>query len=327
MKLRIFLVISMLIAAALMVRSTFLRPLILRPPQAEKDLDPTVGQEFSLIVLPDTQIYAQSFPETFCAQTEWIVEHKQTLNIQFVSQLGDIVNSGAEDPEQWKVASDCMAKLEGHVPYGIIPGNHDVDVIGDPYPTFKSYTTAFPLQRFYLYPWYRGDYLGNRNSYQTIHAGGQDWLFLNLEVDPTDDVLAWADKILKEHPNKKVILTTHVFLEDRNGQRSESPHFRENANSAEQIWEKLITPNCNVFLVLSGHFHQKDGENRLESFNSCGNTVHQVVQDYQSRERGGNGRLRIYTFRPNEQRINVQTYSPVTDTFEIDDDSQFSLNY
>ena len=46
-----------------------------------------------------------------------------------------------------------------------------------------------------------------------------------------------------------------------------------------------------------------------------------------SREKGGNGRLRIYTFQPTQNLINVQTYSPVTRTFEVDTDSQFTLSY
>lgn len=296
-------------------------------PATQKQSDPTAAQNFSLIVLPDTQIYAESFPEIFCEQTQWIVDNKEKLNIQFVSQLGDIVNQGADDLNQWQVASECLGKLEGQVPFAIVPGNHDVDRVSGSPATFKTYNATFPLSRFYLYPWYRGDYIENQNSYQVIHAGGADFLFVNLEVDPPDDVLAWANKVLQDNQDKKAIVTTHIFLEDGTGQRATSPHFRSESNSAEDIWQKLITQNCNVFLVLSGHYHQADGENQLDSTNSCGQSVHQVVQDYQSREKGGNGRLRIYTFQPTQNLINVQTYSPVTRTFEVDTDSQFTLSY
>lgn len=301
--------------------------LINKPPTLQKAFDPTTDQDFSIIVLPDTQMYAEFNPEFFCAQTQWIVDHKDLLNIVFVQNTGDIVNNGAADLKQWQVASDCFAKLEGQVPFGIVPGNHDVDKIGDRNATFKAYNQTFPLSRFYLYPWYRGDYLENQNNYQVIHAGGEDLLFLNLEVDPPDDVLEWANKVLQDNQDKRVIVTTHVFLNDKSGQRADKVHFRTGNNTAEDIWQKIIAQNCNVFMVWSGHFHDADGENQLASTNNCGRPVHQIVQDYQARDKGGEGRLRIYTFSPEQKIIDVQSYSPVTDTFEVDADSQFTLSY
>lgn len=290
-------------------------------------VDTTEGRDFSLIVLPDTQMYSEFYPDIFCQQTQWIVDNKERLNIQFVSQLGDIVNSGGQDPKQWQVASDCISTLEGQVAFGLAPGNHDVDEVGAPDSNFTTYNSTFPLRRFYLYPWYRGNYLENQNSYQVIHAAGEDFLFLHLEVDAPDDVLSWANQVLQQHQDKKAIVSTHIYLEDGTGERKQSVHYRTGNNSAEAIWQKLISQNCNVFLVLSGHFHQGDGENQLDSTNVCGQTVHQVVQDYQDREEGGNGRLRIYTFRPLQRVIDVQTYSPTTQTFEVDEDSQFTLPY
>ena len=36
-------------------------------------------EEFSIIVLPDTQKYSESYPELFYDQTNWIVENKGEL--------------------------------------------------------------------------------------------------------------------------------------------------------------------------------------------------------------------------------------------------------
>lgn len=58
---------------------------------------------------------------------------------------------------------------------------------------------------------------------------------------------------------------------------------------------------------------------------SNGNTVHTVVSDYQFRDKGGNGKLRIYEFNPSINNVSVKTYSPYANTYETDTSSQFSL--
>jgi hypothetical protein len=55
---------------------------------------------FTVVVLPDTQIYAWLYPETFEAQTRWIAENKDTERIVFVTHVGDIVETGTA-AEEW----------------------------------------------------------------------------------------------------------------------------------------------------------------------------------------------------------------------------------
>ena len=76
-------------------------------------------------------------------------------------------------------------------------------------------------------------------------------------------------------------------------------------------------------MLLCGHV---SGEaSRKDSFN--GNTVHTILADYQSRENGGHGRLRILKFSPAKNQIEVSTYSPTLGKYERDADSQFTLDY
>ena len=79
--------------------------------------------DFTLIALPDPQMYSEYSPEIFKQQTAWIASHRDDLNIKFVIGLGDNVNDGDSDT-QWKNASDAMAVLAG-VPYAMAIGNHD----------------------------------------------------------------------------------------------------------------------------------------------------------------------------------------------------------
>ncbi len=285
-------------------------------------------KSFTFIVLPDTQKYAMNDPEIFNKQTEWIVKNKNSLNIKFVSHLGDIVQGGGWDNNEWKIASGAMLLLEkASIPYSIIPGNHDVDKVDEPNAGFTKYNEIFTLSRFENKPWFGGNFHEYQNSYSLIQVDKTPFIILNLEVDPADDVLQWANTVLTKNKNRRAIVTTHAYLQDSDPKRSQAPHFRKNGNSGEEIWNKLVKNNCNVFLVLSGHFHQDDGENQLTSTNNCDRAVYQIVQDYQGRKNGGEGLLRIYQFYPLIKKIKVFTYSPTKNNYERDKDSQFILSW
>jgi hypothetical protein len=73
--------------------------------------------------------------------------------------------------------------------------------------------------------------------------------------------------------------------------------------------------------------HRDDGEAYVGRYNSGGYLVHQLLADYQGRANGGNGLLRIMTFDPSKDKIYVKTYSPYTNSYETDADSQFELEY
>jgi len=281
---------------------------------------------FTFIILPDTQKYTMYDPQIFINQTAWIVKNRNNLNIQFVSQLGDIVQSGALENNEWETASKAMSLLEkADIPYGIIPGNHDVDTVDDTSAGFTKYNENFFISRFNTKPWFGGNYQEFQNNYQLISISGINFIIVNLEVDAADDVLEWAGDVLTKYKDRKAIVTMHAYLNDT-GERFQTPHFRTKGNSGEQIWQKLIKKECNVILVLSGHAHSGDGENRLTSTNDCGKPVEQIVQNYQDRKNGGNGLLRIYKFYPHKKELYVKTYSPFTNKYEQDQDSEFTLN-
>ena len=79
---------------------------------------------FTLAILPDTQIYAESFPHIFTAQTQWIAKSRDEHNIVFALHEGDITNGNTEP--QWRNAAESMSVLDGKVPYAIVMGNHDM---------------------------------------------------------------------------------------------------------------------------------------------------------------------------------------------------------
>ena len=111
-----------------------------------------------------------------------------------------------------------MAVLDASgIPYGMSPGNHDQNSAG----VAAFYDQYFPVTRFVGQPWY-GGWLGkdatdpvdrkNKNNYELFSVGGLDFLVIHIETDWPDYSVAWADKIIKANPNRRVILSTHAFL-------------------------------------------------------------------------------------------------------------------
>ena len=294
-----------------------------------------VAPDFTLATLPDTQFYSQTttYWSTFTAQTNWIVANRAPMNIAFVSHLGDVTQDIDQFEAEWQRASTSLSVLDASsIPHGMSPGNHDETAAG----VANFYDQYFPVSRFQGYPWY-GGYLGqevddpvnrqNKNNYELFSVGGLDFLVIHIEIDWPDYSVAWADKIIKRYPNRRVILSTHAFLNTSNA-RPTSTQFRSNGTSAEAVWQQIVKPNCNVFMVINGHY---PGEGRRTDLNACGQPVHQVLMDYQDRANGGDGWLRYFTFKPSENKIYAYTYSPTRNggagDFETDDSSQFVLDY
>ena len=132
--------------------------------------------EFTIIALPDTQHYSEAFPAVFTAQTQWIVDNKAARNIVFVTHEGDVVEHNSLVSE-WQAANASMSLLDGVVPYGIGPGNHD-----QPTTLFNQY---FPFTRYQTQPWYGGHYGSlNDNNFQLFSGGGMNFVILHLEFCP-----------------------------------------------------------------------------------------------------------------------------------------------
>jgi len=287
---------------------------------------PADRRPFTLVMLPDTQNYSRFRPDLFFAQTRWIKANVEKENIVFVTQVGDIVNDHARDEYQWRSAAGAMAVLDGAVPWGVAIGNHDYDSIpkrktggAD---TFRRY---FGPGRFAGRPWYAGASPNGLNSAQLFSGGGVDFLILHLEVDFPEPAVDWARGMIARYPTRAVILSTHIYLKGREGVgRHPRLIYRPDGHSAEELWHRFIRPCRRIFLVLCGHESRTD-EYRQVSINDAGRPVHEILADYQSRPRGGDGFLRLLRFDPVRREILVRTYSPDLDRFEADESSAFTL--
>lgn len=300
---------------------------------------PTVeSNDFRLIVMPDTQYYLQprvvnEYKKFFDAQTKWIAENAATLRVPIVIHEGDVVDENRRT--EWHLADLYMSALDGVVPYIMVPGNHDTGTSGFPNGNADVRDTTlfneyFPLSRFAVMPTFEGAYQEGQsdNTYHTFTAGRYSWLVIGLEFVPRDDVLKWADSVIANHPKHNVIVVTHAYI-DKKGRHDEKGvhkyavyHEEESGNTGKEVFEKLVSKHKNILMVFNGHFH---GQARKISDTVHGNSVYEMLANYQSDAEGGGGYLRIVDVNPDDGIISVKSYSPEKDHSYTNDKNEFSF--
>jgi predicted phosphodiesterase len=306
-----------------------------QPPQPEKG-------SFTIAVLPDTQNYSQSFPQIFTDQTSWIVDNQQKRNIACVLHLGDVTNQNTED--QWTNAVRSMNVLDGHLPYFMVPGNHDYSEGGSCKNRNCGLTAAFPVDKFRELPTFGGTYDKEpdriENSYHLFSAGGRQYLSLCLEFGPRKDVVRWANEVAGKHKQRAIILTTHAYMyfddsrydwKKFGDKQSWNPHAYGVAQATDddvldgqQLWDNLINQHDNFILALNGHV-LGDGLGKMTSTTAQNRQVHQLLVNFQMRPQGGDGWLRLLEFLPNGKTIRIFDYSPSRDQTNQSPQNSFTL--
>ena len=335
-------------AAAAQLTVTF-RPPASGPVPEPGPVPPAGGltEPFSIIAVPDTQNYVKADGDDdyllMYRQLQWIVDNLEARDISFVTHEGDIVDR-ADKRIEWERADAAMDLLDAKVPYSVAMGDHDY------YPEeLRSgdttlYRAFFGPERYATYPWYRGSSPNGLGHYQIFEAGGQQFLHLAVEWEapgPVSDPstpLGWARRVLEQHPTIPTIITTHSYLWDKPGYEGWSTAIQENervGTSGKGIYQTLVRPHDQVFMVLNGHWHRGSGTSEGEwhqvSTNVAGSKVYEMLANYQGYPNGGDGWLREIRFLPGGgagglDRIQVQTYSPVLDAYQTDGRSAFSFD-
>ena len=283
---------------------------------------------FTIVAIPDTDIYIRDRPDIFNAQINMIKDNIDTLNIKFVINTGSMVYSGISE-KQWKTMNNTLEVLDGKVPYLIVPGDrdHNGHVALKNKLNFNKY---FNYTKFTKYSWYGGHYpeKGNENNFGFFSAENMDFLILGLTYCPIDDDLQWANNIINTYPDKKVILFTHSYLNGEGkrisfGKKGSCSNSGIQGNEGEDIWNKLISKHQNIILVLSGHI--PGISQTVDYVNNY--AINQVLQNFQTLPNGGDGYLRFYMFFPDENIIVVKTYSPYLNEYETSPENYFNLEY
>jgi carboxypeptidase family protein/Big-like domain-containing protein/calcineurin-like phosphoesterase family protein len=286
--------------------------------------------DFTIIALPDTQNEAQFFPSALSAQTKWIAENQDRLNIRMVLGEGDIVNDFS-DPAQQQSSDSAFRVLDNAgIPYLLAIGNHDYDKAnpknGRPVSGFNRF---FGPSRYAGKAYYRGNFPtgSNENFFGELNIDGKDFLFLILEFMPRPESVSWAESILQANPDKEVIVVTHSFtyIDNTRVDFCDTNDMPPGNATGDDLWQ-VLRKFPNVIMVLSGHLTNGQAGHRSDIADG-GNLVNEMMANYQTFPNGGDGWLRIITFRPASNTISVQTFSPFLKRFKTDERNQFTVPY
>lgn len=293
------------------------------------------------VLLPDTQTYAEKYPEVLDSQINYILKEKK--NIHLVLQQGDLTQNNND--KEWMIIKDAFSKLDNKVPYVLAAGNHDMGSGAGKFADVRNSTLFnqyFPFSRMSNLPAFSGVFEQNKldNAYYVIKTGKIKWLVLTLEFGPRNAVLDWANKTIREHKNHTVIINTHAYMYSDSTRQGFGDNWRPQAygvgkdkgdssvNDGEQIWEKLVSKNTNVRFVFSGHV-LNSGVGTLVSINNEGYPVYQMLANYQEgvkgSVKGGNGWLRILDLDYKKKTLTVKTYSPYINEYKNDAGHQFTI--
>ncbi len=282
---------------------------------------PAPGPDFTIIALPDTQFYSSTYPATFQAQTNWIVNNRVARNIVYLTGEGDVVNSATDaeyvnaDAAYDLLENPITTGLPQGIPFGVPVGNHD----SPPYTLFNTY---FGTSRFSGKSFYGGSYsTGYQNHYDLFSASGMDFIVLSLEYNAgaNSAIMTWANGVLAANASRRAIVVTHSLLQAGTAWPSPAPW---SADGGTTIFPAL-SANPNLFLMLCGHNHGTGRRHELVG----SRYIDVLLADYQSDANGGDGYLRTMEFSPANNVIRVKTYSPTTSGSKIDGDNQFELSY
>lgn len=284
--------------------------------------------KFSVVLVPDPQSYAvHPGYDIYNKQSRWIRDNQTSENIKFSIYLGDLTNNDTDD--QWSVVSNALSILDtAGCPYSVLPGNHDylgsgatlhsniVDRI------LTKFNANVGPQRFSGKSWYGGNKDNttnkNQNNYCFFSSGNLNFMVVSLELSPTKETITWANNLISQHPNHRVIIATHAYLNPGGGYNASGGNeWGVVGASGVDLFEECASRHSNVFMVVCGHV----GESMVNTKTGvCGNTIYEMVVDYQfekplndaSKGGLGNGWMRLLTFDPDNNKIDARTFSVVS---------------
>ncbi|WP_439565102.1 lamin tail domain-containing protein [Microcella sp.] len=279
----------------------------------------------SIVHLTDTQYLSEGYPEEYERMTGWIVELAQRRDLAAVVHTGDLVQSWV-DPDQSDArariefarasAAQAVLEREGLVTT-VLPGNHDTKRGIDA----GLYNEYFGPERYadapgFVAPIAPGD---ATSSYTIVQAGPAPVLVLSIGYGYGERELAWAERIVQQHPGHNVIVATHEHLTPLTRW---DPARRATDNRwlsrADELWERVVAPNRNVVAVLAGHYHGLGAIVTPDAGGLEGHDVVELLADYQEFRTGtgerATGFLRLLQWDLASGQLLVDTYSPRLDS-------------
>lgn len=321
---------------------------------SDQDFADPGSYDVALNHMTDTQFVAEGFRDVFRQMATWVVANSEARKIGYNTLTGDIIenwlngnNNHERADREFQAARDIMTLLNAAgVPNGVLPGNHD-NMWGHDNEKYNEY---FPVEMYEDQPWFGQAWAEGDNSAHTdfFSAAGTDFLVISLPYRPSLEQMDWAVEQAAAHPEHNVVLATHSYLHTTGVRDNIDLRFSGNA---DEIWERVVAPSDNIFLVLGGHYHGVStviadpvtgersyitpagpGATTVDNVGATGRTVVEMLADYQGYRSTlleddptavredlldrDVGFQRLLQFDIDASLMAVNAYSPTLDSFE-----------
>ncbi len=309
-------------------------------------VDKSAG-DFSVILMGDQQTAVEYHSAYVASSYNWIAANADEMNLKMYVNLGDIVddvdflpwvsrgvNATVREHKgrmgNWKMqlefVSNQVDKLHAAgVPAALVMGNHDYEDMANNYRMKENFNSYFPISKFEDKDYFGDSMYGDVEAayYYFDGANADDkYMVVTLGCYPTDSMLAWANAVVAENADRKVIVALHSYV-DTNSEGGDL------TQTGARIWDNFLSLHENVFLVACGHECTDDGSiwNRVD-YGVHGNPVYQFMINPQKEDFGGAGMFSQLIFRA-DGTVDVVSYSPYVAEHEgkgyFMDENQFTF--
>jgi hypothetical protein len=286
--------------------------------------------DYSILVIGDPQRLVKYYPHQVFDMFRWIANKAERLGIRLVLSVGDLVHDKTE--EQYSVIENAAKLIYSKLPFLIIDGNHDYSGGNRELALYKK---TFDTATWRNQAGFAGAFEDGSmsNSYYTYEFCGDKYIFLMLELAARDEVLDWANKILRQYKDYKAIITTHAHLDvsgtylniDDYNTFYASRSVKDSNTDAKKLWNALICRHENIKMVFSGHMGCCDIVWRADR-GIYGNTVYTFCIDGEKMDSdfGGVGSVALFSFTAGGNNVGINYYS-VSRNQLIGEKNQFSI--
>lgn len=287
---------------------------------------------YSIAFLPDIQYTTRYYPEKLGKPFDYLLENKQSKNIQYLITLGDLTDNNTNN--EWTDFVAQTNRLDGALPYSLIQGNHDA--LKNNASPFYDHIYGKPAASYYQHVKTNGGFYqenSTKNTYLLFSVGEVDYLILNLDFGASDDVLTWADGVLSQYANRRVIAVTHSYIKvdgtlTTDGEYGAPSTYLPTMNDGDDMWNKLFSKHANVSMIVCGHYTQDALVHSL-AVGENGNTVHQLLMDVQYSDKliKSAGVVSLMHFTEDGRYARVEFYSTTQEKYFKESVSWLKLDF
>ena len=231
----------------------------------------------------------------------WIADNVEEKKIAYVFGLGDITQNYSNEvaKKEWEAIDRAWTCLDGKVPYSLVRGNHDgVNYYAENVCT-KEYLAQFDGI-------YSNGKATDKSTYKKLDIAGMKFLLISLDFEPDENVIKWAESLIRKNYDRKVIISTHGYLRTQ----------EERSSFGDTLWNSLVKKYKNIIMVLCGHEWANPIALRTVEGNQ-GNTVYEIMinpQEYDM-QNAPSGMVAMMYFSNDGTKCWMEYYSTVTDFY------------